>query len=86
MSLMTGGWMHAAHVRENLQARCVRLRISVYVHYEHDKSETGLYIKARHPSTNAIRFTKLLTFEEIKNPAQYELLLSQLWLVEPPPT
>lgn len=56
------------------------------MHYTDDKSEGGLFIKARHPMTNAIRFTKLYTFEEIKNEAQFELLLSQLWLVEPPPT
>jgi hypothetical protein len=86
MSLMTGGWLRAANLREQLQARCPRLRIAVYVHYEHDRDETGLFIKARHPQTNAIRFTKLLTFEEIKDQKQYELLMSQLWLVEPPPT
>ena len=85
-SLMTGGWLNAAHVREKLQARVSRLRIQVYVHYTENAQEGGLFIKARHPATNAIRFTKQLTFEEVKDEKQFELLLSQLWLVEPPPT
>lgn len=84
VSLMTGGWMRAANLREQLQAKCPRLHISVYVHYEHDKSESGLYIKARHRQTNAIRFTKLLTFEELETKEGNDLLMTQLFLVEPP--
>ncbi len=84
MSLMTGSWTRAANLREQLQLRCPRFRVAVYVHYDDARNEAGLFIKARHWQTNAIRFTKLLTFEELENQAAYDLLMTQLWLVEPP--
>jgi len=78
------GWGVASQLQQGLHERCPRLKFSVYADYSANSNLEAYHIIAKNPQTNAILFRRLMPVEALMNQQEYDLLMAQLYLVEPP--
>jgi len=79
------GWGVAQQLASRLNKECMgRLWISVYSEYSPDTNVEAYHIIAKHPTTGEPRFRRLVTTNELLSEEGVELLMTQLYLVEPP--
>lgn len=78
-------WGLAYNIQSGLQEGYPRLHITVAPVELADYKLTAYNIKAVALRTRQVVLQRILTTEEIENEAEYNLLMSQLWLVQPQP-
>jgi len=83
------GWQVAKNLADLLNSDFKRLYFSVYVDYPSttqypQPKEEAYFIVAKHPLTNELRFRRRITLNELMTEEGYQLLVAQLYLVEPP--
>jgi hypothetical protein len=82
------GWRVAINLKDTLSRACPNLRIEVFVDYGlttqyPQEIEEAYFIVVRDKITNAIRFRRRVPLQELMSDEGHNLLMSQLWLVEP---
>ena len=85
-------WQVADQLVHSLSIKCPRLQFSVYVNYPVASTvttttlqqEEAYHIIAKNPVTGAIRFRRLVPLRELMSREGHDLLMAQLFLVEPP--